>query len=95
MMADDDYPVAVFEDRYGGVYSGGAWIAIAEASEPYDQENTRARFCLVGDNGPFGGDVAASTFWSDSPEWIAVGSTPDAAIVSLRNRRRSVSAPDT
>jgi hypothetical protein len=95
MSADEDYPIAVFEDRYGGGYSGGAWIAIAEASEPFDEENTRAQFCLIGDAGPFGGDVAAGVFWNNPPEWIAVGPTPAVAIEALRNRRKSISARDT
>jgi hypothetical protein len=29
------YPVAVFQDRYGGVYSNGAWIAIAGTAEAF------------------------------------------------------------
>ena len=95
MTSDEDYPVAVFQDRYGGAYCGGAWIAIAEASEPYDQENTRAQFCLVGGAGPFGDDVTAAMFWSSPPEWIAVGPTPEAALEALHNRRKSIAAPDT
>ena len=94
MAADEDYPVAVFQDRYGGAYSGGAWIAIAEASERVDQENTRAQFCLVGGAGPFGDDVTAGVFWNNPPEWIAVGPTPEAALEALNNRRKSISATD-
>ena len=91
----DDHPVAVFEDRYQGAYSGGAWIAVAEASALVDEENTRAQFCVVGGAGPFGDDVAAGVFWNNPPEWIAVGPTPEAAIEALGNRRKPISAQDT
>lgn len=72
----DLWPVAVIEDRYGGVYSGGAWLAIAEATIHLGLQ-TRVGWCL--DDGPHGDDGDAMEFWAEPPPWIAVGATPDEA----------------
>jgi len=82
-MDNEHYPIVVMEDRYGGVYSGGDWMAIANASEPINATTTRAQFCLVGDDGPSGSDIGAAGFWRYRPEWIAVGGTPEEAIKAL------------
>ncbi len=82
-MADERYPIVVMQDRYNGSYSGGRWLAVAEASELVDVTNTRAQFCLVSDDGPSGGDIEARIFWENPPKWIAVGATPDEAIKAL------------
>jgi hypothetical protein len=79
----DNFPVALVQDRYQGVYSGGAWLAIAEASELVDSTNTRVQFCLTDDRGPFGQDPDAAAFWVDPPAWIASGNTPAAALEAL------------
>jgi predicted RNase H-like HicB family nuclease len=76
------WPVAIIEDRYGGVYSGGSWLAISEATYRLGRHLTRVTWCL--EDGPHGDDGDAMEFWSDPPEWIAVGNSPDAALAKLR-----------
>lgn len=71
----DLYPVVVLQDRYGGVYSGGDWIAIAEG-------DLGRRFTEVLD-GAHGEDCDAMEFWESPPEFVAVGDTPDAAVANL------------
>ena len=78
------YPIAVVQDRYRGTYSGGAWLAIANASDLVDGTVTRAQFCLVADDGPSDSDVEAARFWRNPPDWIAVGQTPEEAIEALQ-----------
>lgn len=87
-----DYPVAILEDRYGGVYSKGAWLAIANADKPHigdkpcvgDLIGSRMEFCL--NEGPNGSDPQASDFWDTPPSWIVVGKTPDDALAALKKR---------
>ncbi len=74
------YPVLLLQDRYGGVYSGGQWIAIHEANRLVTLE-TRAAWVVV--HGPSGNDFDAASFWSEPPDWIAVGASPDEAIKAL------------
>ena len=81
----ETYPIAIVQDRYTGVYSGGRWLAIACATDIVDGNQTRVDFCLVSDDGPSGSDVEAGSFWIDPPSWIAVGDTPDKALEKLRN----------
>ncbi|APH72275.1 hypothetical protein [Aquibium oceanicum] len=81
----ETFPIAIFEDRYTGVYSGGRWLAVASATDGLDGKETRIGFCLESDDGPSGSDVEAATFWVDPPLWIAVGGTPDEALANLRN----------
>jgi hypothetical protein len=95
MTLDDGNPVAVYQDRYQGVYSGGAWIAVAEANELVDLTNTRVQFCLVGSDGPSGGDIDAAAFWKRPPDWIAAGSSPAEAMETLFSRAKFASASDT
>lgn len=77
------YPVVVVEDRYGGTYSRGTWLAIAEADQ-LKSGKTRATFVLEDEKGPSGGDVEAMWFWHAPPGWIAVGNSPDDAVSNLR-----------
>lgn len=77
----ESYPVAIIEDRYGGAYSRGKWLAVAFADLDYDGE-TRASFVLT--NGPSGSDGEAMCFWLDPPDWIAVGDCPDDALAALQ-----------
>jgi hypothetical protein len=81
----DLYPIAIIEDRYSGVYSGGGWLAIANADMPAVASGEYmpcVSWCL--ENGPHGDDTEAMVFWHDPPPWIAVGNTPDAALAALR-----------
>jgi hypothetical protein len=82
----DDFPVALIQDRYRGVYSGGAWLAVAEVSELVDSTNTRLQFCLTDDLGPSGPDPDAAAFWVEPPSWIASGESTTAALEALRSR---------
>lgn len=78
------FPVAIVADRYAGLYSRGAWLAIARADTPFgdiDPDPTRVTFCL--EEGPNGTDDEAIAFWMVSPEWIAVGDTPQEAMEKL------------
>lgn len=81
------YPIMLVQDRYRGTYSGGDWIAIAEADKPcglvQDAATSRCGY-LVSHSGAIGDDVSAMAFWADPPDWIAVGATPEDAIANLR-----------
>jgi hypothetical protein len=87
----DYYPLVLVEDRYAGTYSGGLWLAVARASELVENTNTRAQFCLTGDDGPSGGDIEAASFWRDPPHWISTGATPDEALKTLSDRLQPAS----
>ena len=77
---NDHYPVVLIEDRYQGVYSGGRWLAVANADIRIE-DVPRASWLLG--NGPGGDDLEAAEFWAQAPAWIAVGSTPDEAVREL------------
>jgi hypothetical protein len=79
------YPVAVIQDRYQGVYSDGAWLAIADADEPHS-EMARASWALT--CGPGGGGIEACRFWGSPPDWIGAGATCEGAIAQLLERHR-------
>jgi hypothetical protein len=81
----ETYPIAIVQDRYTGVYSGGLWLAIACATDIVDGGQTRVDFCFTSDDGPYGSDMEAGSFWVAPPSWIAVGSTPEEALANLRN----------
>lgn len=71
------YPVFIIEDRYGGTYSKGKWIAMSE----YDK-NT---FDFL-QEGPHNCDPEARDFWdNEAPKRsdIAVGNTPNEALNNL------------
>ena len=83
------YPIAAVEDRYGGVYSGGRWLAIAGADELISP-GLRRIDTIFGQSGPHGGDVEAAIFWADPPEWLDVGDTPDDAVAALKAKNLKV-----
>lgn len=72
--------MALVQDRYRGIYSGGEWLAIAEADASLE-EGSRVDWVLK--CGPNGDDVEARKFWAASPHWIASAQIPDAALVAL------------
>ena len=84
----ETYPIAIVQDRYTGVYSGGRWLAIACATDLVDGGQTRVGFCLKSDHGPSASDVEAGSFWVAPPSWIAVGDTPEEALANLRNSQK-------
>ena len=75
------YPVAAVQDRYLGVYSGGRWLAVANADEPHEGQ---PRVSWVLTHGPGSDDLDASGFWNDPPDWIAVGDEPGEAVERLK-----------
>ena len=77
----DTFPIAIIQDRYGGVYSGGEWLAIANADSLYHGLE-RVIWCLR--NGPHGADMDARDFWASAPGWIAAANSPSEASGRLR-----------
>jgi hypothetical protein len=67
-----------------GVYAGGPWFAVAKADK---KARGRSRISDLldddSDHGPWGSDVAAMKLWTDPPDWISVGATPDEALKNL------------
>ena len=53
------WPTLLFQDRYGGSYSGEPWIAVANADE-FVEETSRADWVMR--FGPSGGDLEAPSF---------------------------------
>jgi len=71
-------PVTITPDRYGGVYSGGAWLAF-----PLDTSAVP--------EGPFSGDVLAAAWWDqvgDVP--VGRGGSPDQAYDDLVRRLEAI-----
>lgn len=79
----EHFPIVVVQDRYGGAYSRGKWLAISEADR---LENGAYRIIRCLENGPHGDDSDAAEFWANPPTWIAVGQTPDEAVHKLQMR---------
>lgn len=75
---DHVLPVTITPDRYGGVYSGGAWLAF-----PLDTTAVP--------DGPFSGDVPAATWWADAGDMpIGRGGSPDEAYANLVRRPEAI-----
>lgn len=77
MSAKDVFPCYIIKDRYGGCYSGGAWIAW-----PFDAEHDMGLTEM--------GDTESDEFWSDfgldRERWhpCGRGKTPDDAYADLQ-----------
>lgn len=71
------YSVTILEDRYGGAYSGGQWIAIANS------DIHKIKYVDYEANGDDGSSI---DFWDDAPDYVAVGDTPNQALNNLYNR---------
>jgi hypothetical protein len=84
------YPILIIQDRYGGVYSHGRWVAISQAFEESPEESESHLSILT--NEGFGDDITASNFWHDVSciDWIAVGKTPDEALRALTEKQNKV-----
>lgn len=80
------YPAALLQDRYGGGYSGSAWLALACADDDIDG---MPRILWAMSEGPGGDDLEAAGFWQEPPPWIAVGATPDQALAHLIGKATS------
>jgi hypothetical protein len=79
------WPVAILADRYQGTYSGGEWLAVANADILIGDE---LRVAWLLSNGPGDDDLRASDFWFEAKafDWIAVGDTPEAALRALDDK---------
>lgn len=74
------FPVVIVEDRYGGMYCNGRFIAIAQGD--LDEAGvTRVAFVMT--KGPSDVPAEAMAFWDQPPRWIATGDTPDEAMTNL------------
>ena len=89
------WPIAVFEDRYGGTYSGGKWLAVAafecgcsEMDDLTEDDRTKLDYAA---NRALSGDFEAGEFGGKIAEirWLSVGETPDEAIKNLREKARA------
>lgn len=83
------YPVVIIEDRYGGGYSGGKWLAI-DAAEA--MENGSYRIIRIIEGGPHGSDTEAMMFWKAPPDWITVGDFPNDALAALAAKAKESAA---
>lgn len=74
------FPVVILEDRYGGMYCNGRFVAVAQAD--IDHEGmTRISWCMA--KGPSAPPPEAMSFWDSPPRWVAAGDTPDEAMTNL------------
>ena len=68
------YPIMVIQSRYGGIYEGGAWFAVAGTHNL----STDIMDYLEGD------DCDAIDFWAKEHDFpIATGQTPNEAVSNL------------
>lgn len=66
----DLYPVLIFQTRYGGVYEGGSWAAIAN--------------CDIIPSDAIDDDLICCRWWmSDRAKLVGVGGSPDQAYVNM------------
>lgn len=81
-------PIAIFEDRYRGAYSGGKWVAIAGFCSDGPARELLA--LLAADDqdspSPWAQDVPTMRFWQEPPAFVAVGDTPDEALKALNEK---------
>jgi hypothetical protein len=75
------YPVRIYQDRYGGSYSGGAWAAV-------DMKHKTMETSAI-EEGILGGDTEVREFWFSvaDAKWIAVGRTPNEALAALEAKQ--------
>ena len=67
------YPVALRQDRYGGCYSGGKWVAMVGDGPTYKRLE-------LGDQEAFHDDPSAMEFWDDPPANVAADDSPTEAL---------------
>ena len=85
------HPVAILEDRYNGAYSKGSFLCISEHTSHdlgianTDEVNNQGMWSrydyLIGY--ARSEDLEAEEFWKNPPNWVAVGNTPDEALLNL------------
>ena len=67
------YPLTIVMDRYGGVYSGGAYTAWNMSAWDVPDEIAS-------------GDLICGAFWDENEEPVGRGDTPEAAVRDLERR---------
>ena len=60
LIIEDIHPLTIINDRYGGVYSGGAYLAFK--LEPWDVPK-----------GVDGSDIECATFWDEDAKEYTIG----------------------
>lgn len=94
---DSLYPIAIIQDRYGGAYSGGAWLAIGASDEimpPLFGDMAITRLAAISDGrGPSGNDTEARAFWANEPAWIAAAVSPELALAALLAKQEAPHGP--
>jgi hypothetical protein len=81
------WPIKVLQDKFGGKYCGGPWIAYADNREDRDDtvwNESQAGYDREWKKGETA-EVVAARFWKrcGSKWWIAVGKTPNEAVENL------------
>jgi len=81
------WPIRIYQDRYGGSYSGGGWVAV-------HMDNKTMEISDI-ENGILGGDVEVREFWITVADanWIAVGQTPNDALAALQAKQQPEARP--
>ena len=80
-MREDIWPLLILFDRYGGVYSGGKWLAFN--LDPADWKGSL-------NDDPMGGDDEAMWFAKTAqPVPWGKGDTPDAAVEDLAQQLKA------
>ena len=82
------FPIAIIQDRYGGCYSKGKWVAISnygDEDSEFDEYEMKLEYLL--DSG-MGDDVESRKFWDTyrDAKYLAVGSSPHEAMENLRKK---------
>jgi len=81
-----NYPVVIRESRYGGVYEGGKWFAMANCELTPSEDLTEY---LEGD------DDAAWDFFDNPENVIGVGNTPNEAHLDLIHKINNANVVET
>ncbi len=71
------FPIVIVEDRYSGVYSGYKWLVFARFDETINMSEDM-------ENGVWGDDVEAATWFAENGHRYWGGSTPDEALANFR-----------
>jgi len=67
------YPCTIILSRYGGIYEGGAWVALPLS--PYD-----VPIEVMGD------DISCAAYFSFNRPRLGVGNSPEAALSDLERK---------
>lgn len=77
------WPIALLEDRYGGVYSGGAWVAMGRSDR---QKSRDAVF-----EGTNASDNECAEFWTNERKaLVGLGPSPNEALQDLMTKFKTL-----